>query len=237
MIKYNSQPCLKIKDLWQALHKSFNIAQHRQVDTSILEEFPNKTIFTFSKEEFVSAIKKYSNNSTPRPDKLLWRHLKEILKNSVCFDNVLNIANAYIDLEYWPSHFKVFMSIIIPKPNKISYNVPKIFRPIVLLNMLGKLIEKVVSKRLQFQALSNNLIHPCQLGGFKQQFMTDAGILSDVVHTGDESLRKWTQRYVNLWNDLSFSLCAVLSVYCMVAISNNKKKSKMGVNANLVYYC
>jgi len=60
------------------------------------------------------------------------------------------------------------MSIIIPKPNKALYNTSKIFRPIILLNMLGKLIEKVISKRLQFQALSKNTIHLCQLGDFKQ---------------------------------------------------------------------
>ena len=41
-------------------------------------------------------------------------------------------------------------SIIIPKPNKASYDIPKIFRPITLLNTLGKLIEKIIGKRLQF---------------------------------------------------------------------------------------
>jgi len=73
-IKYNGQPCLEIENLWQALHESFNIAQHQQVDMSILEEFPNKTILQwppFSKEEFVSAIKKCSNNSNSGPDRLL----------------------------------------------------------------------------------------------------------------------------------------------------------------------
>jgi len=58
-------------------------------------------------------------------------------------------------------------SIIIPKPNKASYDSPKIFCPIVLLNMIGKLIEEVISKRLQFQVILKNFIHPCQLGGLK----------------------------------------------------------------------
>jgi len=70
---------------------------------SILKEISNKAIFqwsSFSKGEFVLAINKYSNNSTPRLDRLSWRYLKEILKNSVCLDNILNIANACIDLEH-----------------------------------------------------------------------------------------------------------------------------------------
>jgi len=38
-------------------------------------------------------------------------------------------------------------SIIIPKPNKAFYDSPpKTFKPIVLLNMLGKLIEKVIDE-------------------------------------------------------------------------------------------
>ena len=37
---------------------------------------------------------------------------------------------------------------------------------------------------------------------------------------------------MDLWNDLGFSLCAVLSVCCMVATSDNKKKSEVKVSAN-----
>jgi len=68
-------------------------------------------------------------------------------------------------------------SIIILKPNKASYNTPRIFWPIILLNTLGKLIEKVISERLQFQLISNNFIHPCQLGRLKHQSTTDTGVV------------------------------------------------------------
>jgi len=50
------------------------------------------------------------------------------------------------------------------------------FCPIVLLNTLGKLIEKVISEYLQFHLISNYFIHPNQLGKLKQWFTTDAGI-------------------------------------------------------------
>jgi len=39
---------------------------------------------------------------------------------------------------------------------------------------------------------------------------------------------------VDLLNNLGFSLCVVPSVCCMVATSDNRKKSKMEMNANLV---
>ena len=75
--------------------------------------------------------------------------------------NIINIADACIDLEHWPSHFKMSLSIIILKSNKVSYDTLKAFRPIVLLNMLGKLIEKVIGNKLQFQSILKDFIHPC----------------------------------------------------------------------------
>jgi len=40
------------------------------------------------------------------------------------------------------------------------------------------------------------------------------------------------QRYVNLWNDLGFSLCTALSVCYMVATSDGRKKSKMEMSTD-----
>ena len=82
----------------------------------------------------------------------------------MCLTNIVNIANTCIDHQYWPNHFKELTSIIIPKPNKVLYNSPEMFHPIVLLNILGKLIEKVIGEHLQFHAISNNFeqFHPSQ---------------------------------------------------------------------------
>ena len=45
---------------------------------------------------------------------------------------------------------------------------------------------------------------------------------------------KWAQRYANLWNNLGFSLYTVPSVCYIVAISDKREKSKLGVSADLV---
>jgi len=42
----------------------------------------------------------------------------------------------------------------------------------------------------------------------------------------------WTRRWADLWNDLGFSLCAVPSVCCVVATSDDGEKSKMGVSTD-----
>ena len=66
--------------------------------------------------------------------------------------------------------------IVIPKPNKSSYDSLKSFRFIVLLNTMGKLIEKVIGDRLQFQVILNNFIHQSQLEGLKFKSTTNTGI-------------------------------------------------------------
>lgn len=67
----------------------------------------------------------------------------------------------------------------------MSYDSPKAFRPIVFLNTLGKLIEKVIGERLQFHVVSNNFIHQSQLGGLKFKSTSDAGVaLTHFIHMG-----------------------------------------------------
>ena len=105
-----------------------------------------------------------------------WRYWKSIIKNNECLSKIINIANACINLGHWPKYFKISTTVIIPKPNKTSYDNLKAFRPIVLLNTLGKLIEKVIAERIQFTVTSNNFIYPSQLSGLKFKSTSDAGI-------------------------------------------------------------
>ena len=188
MIKYNNQPCLEIKDLWQALYSTFNKVQNQQIDVSQLNKLSSKhssVWLPFSDVEFINAISKCNNSSISSPNKLLWRHLKTIVNDSRCLKNFVNIADACFELGYWPSYFKTSTSIIISKLNKESYNSPKSFRHIILLNTISKLIEKVIGKRLQFHLISNNFIYLSQLGRPKQHLMIDAKVtLMYFIHSG-----------------------------------------------------
>jgi len=75
--------------------------------------------------------------------------------------------------------------VIIPKPNKKSYDSSKAFRPIVLLNIVGKLIEKVIGDCLQFQVASNDFFYLSQLGSLKFKSTIDVGVtLTHIIHSG-----------------------------------------------------
>ena len=76
------------------------------------------------------------------------------------------------------------MLIIIPKPNKPSYDISKIFQPIVLLNIIGKLIEKTISDRLQLHSIALKFIHINQIEDIKQQSTMDTSIfLTHLKHS------------------------------------------------------
>ena len=77
------------------------------------------------------------------------------------------------------------MTIIISKPNKMSYNTSKSFCLIILLNIIEKLFEKMIREQLQFYMISNSFIHSCQLSGLKQRSITDAEVvLIYFIHSG-----------------------------------------------------
>jgi len=133
-----------------------------EIDIHVLDKIPNKPIRSwnpFTKQELINAIEKCNNSSAPGLDKLIWNHIKSIIRNKDCIFKLIDITNACIDLEHWPSHFKTSTMIVISKPNKSAYDSPKLYRPIVLLNTIRKLFEKMIGECLQFHTISNSFIH------------------------------------------------------------------------------
>jgi len=43
-IQYNSQPYIKLDNLWKVLHKFFNSAQNHQININLLEEILDKEV-------------------------------------------------------------------------------------------------------------------------------------------------------------------------------------------------
>ena len=148
-IRFQDQPCNNLSDLWRALYQSYNAAANRSVDLSVLDKVPSQATRSwvpFSLLEMQEVLKACSNVSAPGSDHITWWYLKVILANNTCAVGILSLANACLLLHHWPRHFKESVSVIIPKPGKPAYDTPKAFRPIVLLNTLGKLIEKMVAR-------------------------------------------------------------------------------------------
>ena len=106
----------------------------------------------------------------------MWSYVKSIIRNKDYIYKFIDIANACIDLGCWLSHFKTLTTVVIPKPNKTTFNSPKSYCPIILLNTIRKLFEKMIGEHLQFHIISNNFIHPSQLRSLKQRSTIDVGL-------------------------------------------------------------
>ena len=131
------------------------------------------------------ALKVCSNISAPGSDYITWQYLKLILSNNTCATGILSLTNTCLLLCHWPRHFKKSVSIIIPKLSKPAYDTLKAFRPIVLLNTLGKLIKKMITRWYQFDAVKYSILHSNQLGGMAQQFTKNANVfLIHLVQAG-----------------------------------------------------
>ena len=106
----------------------------------------------------------------------------EGISHAVCllFNNVCSLG-------IWPHWFKESISVIIPKPKKLDYTVLKAYRPIALLNTLGKLLTKVIANRLQFDAAAYTLLHEGQCGGVQKHATINAALtLSDFINSNRE---------------------------------------------------
>jgi len=68
-----------------------------------------------------------------------WKHILKI---------VLEIFTASVKFGYYPKRWKTAIIVVLRKPGKPDYAVPGAYRPISLLNTLGKLLEAVMARRL-----------------------------------------------------------------------------------------
>jgi len=129
-IRYQGSPCNTPPDLWNVLHSYYNAAANRPVQLSALDDVPclaPRPWAPFSVLEMMEALKACSNVFAPGPNYITWRHLKFILADDTCAAGILSLANSCITLHHWPQYFKESVSVIIPKPGKLAYGMPKTF--------------------------------------------------------------------------------------------------------------
>jgi ribonuclease HI len=81
---------------------------------------------------------------------------------------------AAANLGYHPEMFRKSICVVLRKPKKNNYSKPNAYRPIQLLEVLGKALERIQSDRFEFLATKNNMIPPLHFGGMKGKSAEDA---------------------------------------------------------------
>ncbi|XP_077276971.1 uncharacterized protein LOC143905419 [Temnothorax americanus] len=110
----------------------------------------------FSFFELNVAIDSSRDSSSPGPD-LIGYHLLKLLPDSARF-KLLDIFNLIIRDGSYPSQWRRFDVILIPKPNKVD------FRPISLASNVLKIFEKMIKGRFEKFIELEMLLPNCQYG-------------------------------------------------------------------------
>ncbi|KAF8662340.1 hypothetical protein AX14_007089 [Amanita brunnescens Koide BX004] len=173
------QPIQNMPELFSTMHSHFSASIDNSVDDAFIDNIhqePARDWPPISVAEIRDMLRLTSNCSAPGPDNISWHHLKAIMDLNNVDQSICIMFNNVCDSGIWPRWFKQSVSVIIPKPKKTDYTLPKSYRPIALLNTLGKLLTKIIANRLQFDAAAHSLLHQGQCGGVQKHATIDAGL-------------------------------------------------------------
>ena len=122
-------------------------------------------------DEVKTAIKRLKNKAPGGTH--INKRILEMLPNKAIVV-LTNIFNGCLSSGYFPTHFKKAIIKLIPKENKSLKN-PLNYRPISLLEVHGKIFERLIQNRLNSHLQDNNIIHNRQ-HGFRPKKGTNTAI-------------------------------------------------------------
>ena len=114
---------------------------------------------TITSEDTYKALKSLKNKTSPGEDTIPYIALKNLPEPAI--DELTKTFDTCLQIGYFPKKWKHAIGKMIQKTNKPKDN-PASYRPISLLNCMGKLFEKIVSNRIQEFIEDNNIINPWQ---------------------------------------------------------------------------
>jgi Reverse transcriptase (RNA-dependent DNA polymerase) len=106
-------------------------------------------------------------------------------------ERIMNLLDTCLRAGHHPRPWKEAVVCVIPKPNQADYTLAKSYRPISLLECLGKLLEKAIAKLIYRDIEKHPLVPTTQFGGRNASSTLDAGltILHDIQLVHQASLK------------------------------------------------
>ena len=126
----------------------------------------------FTKNDIREAVRKLKPYKAPGLDGIQNIVIQECIETMI--DNLYYIYRAVLELNAYPSHWLKILTIILRKAGKTAYDVAKSYRPIGLLDTLGKLFSTLVAADLSHLTKKHHLLPATQFGGRPGRCTTDA---------------------------------------------------------------
>lgn len=120
-------------------------------------EIPWKPVTAAEVEKVLRRAKKGTAPGEDELPTLVWQQLWPYVA-----DLVLNIFTASLTLGHCPQRWKTAKIVVLRKPGKTEYTSPSAYRPISLLNTLGKILEGVIARRLSYWVETHRLLPDTQ---------------------------------------------------------------------------
>ncbi|EDN95206.1 hypothetical protein SS1G_11082 [Sclerotinia sclerotiorum 1980 UF-70] len=123
-----------------------------------------------------------AGNTAPEADELPTAILKEAW--SLIEPFVSQLYYSCLHLGYHPKSFRSAILAIIPKPNKADLSSPRSYRPIALLSVLGKGLERLIARQMSWTSISHKVLSTHQFGALPLRSSVDLTtcLTHDVEH-------------------------------------------------------
>ena len=162
-------------------------------------------------QDILNIIKQFKSNS-PGTSNISKAIMNKLPNQAIII--LKDIFNSTLSLGYFPAKFKHAKIILIPKPNTKGTN-PTEYRPISLLEVPGKVLEKIINSRLRNYLETHNIL-PINQHGFRCNRGTDTALaittelIADALSSKKQChlvLRDVSKAFDKVWhNGLKFKI-------------------------------
>ena len=120
-----------------------------------------------TEKEVMEAMLTTKPMKAPGPDGIPNKALQAAAK--LLGAHLTSVFNQSLNLGHCPAHFRCSTTVVLRKPGKDDYTVPKAYRPIALLNTIGKIMDAVLARRLSYLVETENVLPNSHMGGRKKR--------------------------------------------------------------------
>lgn len=156
-----------------------NPAEINSVETEADGSDQLKNELPFTQDELLECSKLLNPRKSPGNDHLTADICRKVVEKHPKF--MANLFNRCLDLGHFPTPWKEATVVLIPKPGKSDPSELSSRRPIGLLPVFSKILEKLFLRRIAYDCLKENLWNSRQFGFRPQKSSIDA--LQTAVNT------------------------------------------------------
>ena len=131
--------------------------------------------------ELRRAILATKTGKAPGPDGIPNQILHTVVDQLIPL--LLSLLNSSLTRGYHPYAWKRSVTVALRKPGKGDYSKPKAYRPVALLNTIGKIMESIMATRISWWMEEFQLLPPGHMGGRKMVSVEQAiHLLLERIH-------------------------------------------------------